>query len=94
MEETEIASREEVLAMLTEKARKGSTGAMIALERRCERPSERSATSSIPSWIASSRSEAGGFEGRPPLPAPGNEKGRRGGPSIQTDSLGARVVPT
>ena len=30
---TEIASREEVLEMLTEKARKGYTGAMIALER-------------------------------------------------------------
>ncbi len=29
----EIASREEVLAMLTEKARQGYTGAMIALER-------------------------------------------------------------
>ena len=28
-----IASREEVLAMLTEKARQGYTGAMIALER-------------------------------------------------------------
>ena len=28
-----IASREEVLQMLTEKARKGQTGAMIALER-------------------------------------------------------------
>ena len=28
-----IASREEVLAMLTEKACKGQTGAMIALER-------------------------------------------------------------
>ena len=29
----EIASRDEVLAMLTEKARQGFTGAMIALER-------------------------------------------------------------
>ena len=29
----EIATREEVLEMLTEKARKGQTGAMIALER-------------------------------------------------------------
>ena len=28
-----IASREEVLEMLTEKARKGQTGALIALER-------------------------------------------------------------
>ena len=28
-----IASRDEVLEMLTEKARKGQTGAMIALER-------------------------------------------------------------
>ena len=46
------------------------------------------------SWIASSPSEAGGFEGRSSLPAPGNEKGRRDGPSIQTDSLGDRVVPT
>ncbi len=33
MSKAEIASREEVLAMLTEKARKGQTGAMIALER-------------------------------------------------------------
>jgi hypothetical protein len=33
MSKPEIASREEVLAMLTEKARKGQTGAMIALER-------------------------------------------------------------
>ena len=33
MSKTEIASREEVLAMLTEKKRKGQTGAMIALER-------------------------------------------------------------
>ena len=33
MEKPEIASREEILAMLTEKARKGQTGAMIALER-------------------------------------------------------------
>ena len=33
MSKTEIASREEVLAMLTEKARQGQTGAMIALER-------------------------------------------------------------
>ncbi len=33
MEEPEIATREEVLQMLTEKARKGQTGAMIALER-------------------------------------------------------------
>ena len=33
MSRTEIASREEVLAMMTEKARKGQTGAMIALER-------------------------------------------------------------
>ena len=29
----QIASRDEVLAMLTEKARQGYTGAMIALER-------------------------------------------------------------
>ena len=29
----EIATRDEVLRMLTEKARKGQTGAMIALER-------------------------------------------------------------
>ena len=29
------------------------------------------------------------LDGRSSLPAPGNEKGRRGGPSIQTDSLGA-----
>ena len=29
----DIASRDEVLEMLTEKARKGQTGAMIALER-------------------------------------------------------------
>ena len=33
MEKPEIASREDILAMLTEKARKGQTGAMIALER-------------------------------------------------------------
>jgi hypothetical protein len=32
-EQPEIASREEVLRMLTEKAREGQTGAMIALER-------------------------------------------------------------
>jgi hypothetical protein len=32
-EQPEIASREEVLRMLTEKARQGQTGAMIALER-------------------------------------------------------------
>jgi hypothetical protein len=32
-EQPEIASREEVLRMLTEKARKGQTSAMIALER-------------------------------------------------------------
>ena len=31
--EPTIASRDEVLAMLTEKARQGYTGAMIALER-------------------------------------------------------------
>ena len=31
--EPTIASRDEVLAMLTEKAREGQTGAMIALER-------------------------------------------------------------
>jgi hypothetical protein len=33
MSEPEIASRGEVLAMLTEKAREGLTGAIIALER-------------------------------------------------------------
>lgn len=33
MAEPEIASRAEVLALLTEKAREGSTSAMIALER-------------------------------------------------------------
>jgi hypothetical protein len=32
-EQPQIASREEVLRMLTEKAREGQTGAMIALER-------------------------------------------------------------
>jgi hypothetical protein len=32
-EQPQIASREEVLRMLTEKARRGQTGAMIALER-------------------------------------------------------------
>jgi len=32
-EQPQIASREEVLRMLTEKARQGQTGAMIALER-------------------------------------------------------------
>ena len=33
MTDTQIADRAEVLAMLTEKAREGSTSAMIALER-------------------------------------------------------------
>ena len=33
MSKAEIANREEVLALLTERARKGQTGAMIALER-------------------------------------------------------------
>jgi hypothetical protein len=32
-EQPEIATREEVLALLTERARNGSTSAMIALER-------------------------------------------------------------
>ena len=40
-EQPEIASREEVLQMLTEKARKGQTGAMIALERALRGQSQR-----------------------------------------------------
>jgi hypothetical protein len=65
-----------------------------------EQASEALPLEQLPTWAAGFWESDGDYSRSPAAAravrqsAPGNEKGRRGGPSIQTDSLGGRVVPT
>ena len=90
----EIASRDEVLEMLTEKAREGFTGAMIALERAL-RAAERKEREQLDNeLIASSPSEAGGFEGGRHFPHAVTRRAAQAALSFRLTASAPRVVPT
>jgi hypothetical protein len=78
--QAEIATHSEVLEMLTEKAREGSTSAMIALERALRlAPSPTSSTTSSTGFSTATSS----FTNRRRAPTPGMKLGPRPQPDVR-----------